>query len=298
MRCYRSVTFALLAILALGAQRSGGADKTARKRESRLSCSVALVWKGPEIESFLKTPGLSFIQAYARFDQNLPDDVIFGIDQEFLDGVSQPLYLQGGDWMALVGLQRTGAIWVATGTDATMAGKPSKERTWKILDLGQKLKADTWYRLRIEADFASRQYRKFTIEGAGLTRSFDLAGLKLDYPNHMPFSGRAMTFYSFAMRGRGLMKPGAEPNGPPIVYFDDVTAGPVSSDGSDTELFQSSFEEQAPIGKQPVTVPVIQLGKYEQGRWYLERDEALFNARAVPFAHTGQHVGVADARID
>lgn len=200
--------------------------------------------------------------------------------------------------MALIGVQRTGAVWVATGTDGTMAGKPSTERAWKIISLGRKLKPECWYRLRVEADFGTRHYRRFTVEGNGLSESIDMKGMNLDYPNYMPFSDRAMTFYCFAMRGMGLMKPDAKPDGKPVVYFDDVTGGPVSGDGTDTVAFRSGFEEQQPIGEQPVTFPVIDLGKYKQGRWYLERKETIFSTRMAPFAHSGKYVGVADASID
>ncbi len=269
-----------------------------QKRDARLSCAVAVVNEGPAIKSFLEKPDTSFVQAYVRFERDLPDDVIFGIDQEFLDGVVKPVHLKGGDWMALIGVQRTGAVWVATGTDETMAGKPSKDRAWKILDLGQRLKPDTWYLFRTEADFGVRHYRKFTVEGSGLSRSIDLKESKLDYPNYMPFSDRAMTYYVFAMRGRSLMKPGAKPDGKPTVYFDDVSGGPISKDGTDTVAFNSSFEEQQPIGEQPVTLPVIDLSKYKQGRWYLERNEAIFSTKKVTFARSKEYVGVADASIN
>jgi hypothetical protein len=43
---------------------------------------------------------------------------------------------------------------------------------------------------------------------------------------------------------------------------------------------------------------VIDLKKYKQGRWYLERKEAIFSTKKAPFAHSGGYVGVADASID
>ncbi len=268
------------------------------KRDSRLSCAVALLSEGQAIEAFLKQPGRSFVQAYVYFEPDLPDDVIFGIDQEFVEGVANPLYIKGGDWMALVGLQRTGTVWVATGTEATRAGTPSKDRTWKLLDLGQPLKPGSWYRFRTEADFATREYCSFTVEGPGLSRKFDLKGLELDYPNYIPFSDRAMTFYVFSMRGRSLMAPDAAPDARPIVYFDDVSGGPVSEAGVEKVVFSSSFEEAGEMGEQPVTLPVIQLANYKQGQWYMERAEALVGKRQAPFARSGQHVGYADASLD
>lgn len=267
-------------------------------RDSRLSCAVALVYEGEPISRFFAQPGGSFVQAYVRFDSELPDDVIFGIDQEFLDGVARPFHLKGGDWMAFIGVQRSGAVWVARGTDATMNGNPSKERTWKIFDLGQPLKPNTWYRLRTEADFGTRRFRKFTVEGPDLVKSLDLSDLTLDYPNYMPFSDRAMSFYVCAMRGRSLINPNSSFRGKPVVYFDDVSGGPIAQDGRNTVAFENGFEDSYEIGKQPVTLPVIDLKRYVQGRWYLERDEALFNRKKMPFARSGQAVGAADASIE
>lgn len=292
----RTATFIAMIILLVGC--SGAASVEPQPRDSRLSCAVALMYEGEPIFQFLTQPGLSFVQAYVRFDSDLPDDVIFGIDQEFLDGVANPFHLEGGDWMSFIGVQRNGAVWVARGTDATMKGEPSKERTWQIFDLGQSLIPNTWYRLRIEADFATRHFRRFTVEGPGLARNLDLSELKLDYPNYMPFSDRAMSFYVCAMRGRSLINPDSPFHGKPVVYFDDVSGGPIAADGRDTVAFENGFEDSYEIGKQPVTSPPIDLTRYVQGRWYWERDEALFNRKQTPFARSGQAVGVADASID
>ncbi len=60
----------------------------------------------------------------------------------------------------------------------------------------------------------------------------------------------------------------------------------------------SEGPEIEPWLKQPVPSPVIDLGKYQQGRWYLEREEAIFSTKKAPFAHSEEYVGVADASID
>lgn len=267
-------------------------------REARLSSAVALVYQGEPMGSFIQNPGPSFVQAYVRFDSSLPNDVIFGIDQEFIEGLRQPVYFEGGDWMALVGMQRTGVIWVAAGTADTMKGIPSKDRAWQIVPLGQPLQPNTWYRLRIEANFATRQFQSFSIQGPDIQKTINLSAYKLDYPNYMPFSDRSMGFFVFAMRSRGLMNSQASPSGPPVVYFDDVTGGPILPTGLEVVAFQSSFEQPEAIGKQPLTFPVIKLQNYVQGQWYLERDEALFKTHKVSFALSGDYVGVADASLD
>ena len=263
-------------------------------RESRLSAAVTIVNKGEAIQSFLRTPGIAYVQAYVRFGLDLADDVIMAVDQEFLEGVDDPIWVSGGDWMAFVGVQRSGTVWVAAGTEKTLAGSPSSDRDWKILNLGSRLQPDTWYRFRLEADFGKRHFRSFLVEGPGISKSFDLSQYPLDYPNYAPFSGRAMTYYVVGMRGRGLMKD----RGTPLVYFDDVEAAVKAPDGRWVKTFVDSFEGQNAVGAQPLTYPVVDLAGYQPQMWYLERDEALVRIEQVPFARTGSKVAVADANID
>lgn len=196
--------------------------------------------------------------------------------------------------MSLIGIQRSGAVWVATGTDSTMAGTPSKDRSWKVLSTGQPLKPEAWYRLRIEADFSTREFRSFSVDGPGLNKIFDLRGVKLDYPNAMPFSDRAMTYYGFAMRGRAMI---TKAGGRPVVYFDDLSGG-TRRDEKDIEAFHDGFETSTKIENQPVTLPTIDLSRYVESSWYLERPEALFKVVGAPFAHGGHFVGVADVDLD
>lgn len=263
-------------------------------RQSRLSAAVALISTGSAIDEFLVNPGVSYVQAYVRFDPDFPDDVIIALDQEFIEGVNAPLFFQGGDWMSFVGVQRNGAVWVAVGTDDTMAGVPSKERTWKILDLNTRLEPNTWYKLRVEANFGTRHYISFSISGKSLERSFDLTEHKLDFPNVMPFDNRSMSYYVVAMRSRDMMKT----KGKPIVYFDDVEGGVAVANRQWQTVFADGFETQQSIGAQPVTLPVIRLEGYRQKYWYLERDEALISVEQRPFARSGNSVGVASAALD
>jgi hypothetical protein len=67
----------------------------------------------------------------------------------------------------LVGLQRNGTIWVAEGTDDTMSGKPSKERKWKILSLGQSL--------NLRCGIACDATLTLVVAPINVSRSLDLA---------------------------------------------------------------------------------------------------------------------------
>src|SRR5215469_4621669 len=110
----------------------------AQVRQSRLSAAVTFLYRGTAIQQFLQQPGVGYMQAYVMFGDGMPDDVIMAIDQEFIDGVSNPLYVSGGDWMSYVGVQRSGALWVSAGSDGTMAGSSSTPN-WQIFDLQYRL---------------------------------------------------------------------------------------------------------------------------------------------------------------
>jgi hypothetical protein len=267
----------------------------AHSLESRLSAAVSFPEATQAHENFLQSPELGYIEGYIRFDPSLGEDVIIVIDQEFIEGTTNPLWVSGGDWMALAGVQRNGAVWIAGGFDEAFEGKSSQEkgRNWKIEKLPKPLLPDTWYRLEVVADFSTRHFVSFTIEGPDISKSFDLKDVQLDYPNYMPFDTASMAYFVGAMRGRDMMKdPGTS-----VVYFDDVNAGILNKDGTKTPLFSDSFENLYLVEKQPISNP-LRLSAYQRNRWYLENENALFSIMPSEFARTGKNVGVADVRLE
>lgn len=261
---------------------------------ARLSGAVAFVKEAPQTATFLASPGVGYVEAYMRFGPDLADDVIIFVDQELLEGLAKHRWVKGGDWMALVGVQRAGGVWVGGGTDNTLKGEVSKERKWVIHDLKQRLEPNTWYRMRVVADFAKRHFVSFSIQGGKLDRTIDISEVPLDYPNYMPFDRASMIYIVGAMRSRAMMKR----EGTPLVYFDDVEGGIIQADGSSTRMFFDDFESQETVGKQPITPTIIALSKYNLGAWYLERDESIFRIEPAAFARSGKHVGVADVQLN
>ncbi|WP_457633939.1 hypothetical protein [Oceanithermus desulfurans] len=241
---------------------------------------------------FLADPGTGYVEAYVRFGADLPADVIVFVDQELLEGVTNYRWTKGGDWMAFVGFQRDGTVWVGGGSDAALAGTPSHERNWKLFELGQALLSDTWYRVRVTADFASRRFLGFEIEGGGLARRLDLSGIPLDYPNYIPFDRGSMIYLVGAVRARKW----ATQSGRPLVFFDDVVGAVRDGDRYRT-VFANDFEKQTTVGPQPVTLPVVKLDNYAMGWWYQENEASLFRIERRPFARSGAAVGVADATL-
>ncbi len=275
----------------------------AQARNSRLSGVVAFQKQETAIQEWLSTPTEAFVEAQVRFSPTLADSVIFGVDQEYLDGMHAPHHLAGGDWMGLVGLQRSGKVWVAAGTEATEQGSPSKERNWVVLDIGHSLQPDTWYRINTVADFATRHYVSLTISGPNLHKEFDLSAYRLDYPNMMPFDGRSMTDYVWAMNGTAI---GGTPEADAKVYFDDLRAGVIeSASGKQTE--RDTFTDDFEAAKLPLEQPIhwldmfwtkqIALKPYNDKVWYLERDEALAKPVQAPFARSGKIVMLVDAAL-
>lgn len=263
-------------------------------RESRLSGAVAFSYKSAEAQSFLAKPGLGYVQGYFRFGPEMADDVIMFVDQEMLEGVGQPLNFKGADWMAFAGIQRSGIVWIGGGESRGRSGTPSGSRDWKIFDIKQSLKPDTWYRMRVMADFKALKFVSFEIEGPGLFEKIDISDVLLDYPNYMPFDGPSMIYIVGAMRGKSMMKE----KGIPVAYFDDVEGGIISPSGARQSIFQDGFENTAEVGAQPVTLPVIKLENYDKATWYKEQEQAIFKTEEVPFARSGKKVGIADASLD
>jgi hypothetical protein len=263
----------------------------AQVRQSRESAAVAFLYNGIAIQQFLERPGVAYMQAHVIFGEGMPDDVIMAIDQEFLEGVSNPLYVFGGDWMSYVGIQRSGALWVSAGTVNTMAGLPSTPN-WQIFDLEYRLQPNTWYLLRVVSDFGTRYFKSFTISGAGFFKTVDLSAFYLAYPNYLPFDGRSVICIVGAGRGNSMT------GGTPVAYFDDVESGISSSDNIFRPLFRDGFDNQTAIGPQPVLTVPIQLSAYQQGKWYMEQPGALLSIEASPIALSPPSVAVLDATLN
>lgn len=269
---------------------------------SRLSAAVAFQTEGALNRFWLDNPSYGYVEAYFRIPADLADDVIFGVDQEWLDGTDDPYFgIPGGDWMGIVGLQRSGKVWVAAGTDETMDGEPSEERNWQVLPLGAEILPDEWYSILVLVDFSQRRYASVSVVGPNIDSTIDLSAYALDYPNYAAFDGRAMTHYVFSMRGEHLA---ADPDQSAKVFFDDLSAGYIYGTTWYPAL-EDSFEES------PIAIPQLpfhfifgepaSLSDVSDATWYLEREEALVmtvHDRNKGFARSGTKFIVCDADLN
>lgn len=270
------------------------ANISSAERQTRLSGGVVFPKNTPEHINFIENPGVGYVEAYFRFGSDMPDDAIIFVDQELLEGIKNPRWVKGGDWMSFVGIQRSGAVWVGGGQTGDLKYKPSKDRNWVIKDLKQRLEHDVWYKMRIVTNFAQLEFLSVTIVGGQINQTFDLSGIPLDYPNYMPFDRASMIYIPGIMRGRSMM----QREGKPVVYFDDLEGGILLPDGKQITLIFEDFEDQTDVHVQPVTWPIISLDNYQTERWYYERDESIFRIEQSPFARSGNRVAVADANLN
>jgi len=262
---------------------------TAPIKAARLSMAVSLVCNA-NFASWIDTPGTGYVEGYVRFRADTPGDVNAAIDQEFMDGTTNPLFYSGGDWMSYVQFAQSGYVQVAIGTAGTMAGTPSTSRTYQPFVLSAAFTAGQWYRIRVTSNFATRSFVSFQVQGPGINDNIDLSAYTLDYPNYMNFDNRAMTYFVGALRGAAYI---TGPGGTPSVDWDDVIAVMGS-----TTYFSSSFETPAVIGPQPLAGPPIPVANYVYGKWYQERDESLVSMQSVAYARTGSYVLTANTDLN
>ena len=259
--------------------------------KGRLSGTVLFIHSSPSVQNWLEEPKKSFVQAYFMFPADFASDIIFGIDQEFIEGVDDPIRFPGADWMALVGLTRTGMLNIPVGTDESLNGTPSDASVWEIIDLDIKLQPNTWYLMRETADFQSRRFESFTLTGPNVNITIDLSQYYVDYPNYIPIDNRSLTYYVYAIRMSPYVQPGST-----SIYFDDVTAGIETNEGYEIILFEG-FELQKDIPDLPITLPVTPLSDIQELYWYKENEDAMVQITGNT-VRSGEYSCLCNATLD
>jgi len=257
----------------------------------RLSGTVLFVHSSPSVQHWLQEPKKSFVQAYFMFPTDFASDIIFGIDQEFIEGVDNPIHFRGADWMALVGLTRSGMLNIPVGTEESLNGTPSDASVWEIIDLDIELQPNTWYLMRETADFLSRRFESFTLTGPNVNITIDLSEFYVDYPNYISIDNRSLTYYVYAIRMSPYVQPGSTG-----IYFDDVTAGIETSDGYEV-IFSEGFELQSEIPDLPITLPVTPLDDIKELYWYKENEDAIVQI-VSDTVRSGEYSCLCNATLD
>jgi hypothetical protein len=259
--------------------------------EGRLSGTVMFIHSSPVVQDWLQQPKKSYIQTYFLFPSDLASDIIFGIDQEMIEGINDPIHFPGADWMALIGLTRDGVLSIPVGTSDALNGTPSDASVWEFIDLGVSLQPNTWYFMKGEANFETRKFESFTLLGPEVNISVDLSEYYVDYPNYIPIDNRSMTYYVYAIRMAGDVQLGST-----TIYFDDVEAG-IETDSGYTVIMQDGFETQYTIPDIPITLPVTPISQIEEYFWYKENENALLSVVDTQ-THSGSYSCLCNVTLE
>lgn len=234
------------------------------------SASVAFVHSSDKLDDFFKTPTKAYVSGYFYFNDDLADDVIFGLDLEWLEGLDAPINFKGADWMALAGFNRKGILWFPVGSPENLQGTPTNTDKWEIKDIGTQLKPNIWYKITIVADFAKREFVSVHIEGDTLDKTIDISGFTLEYPNYAPFDKASLTYYTHVLRAKNF-SPNNE--GSAKVYFDDLEVG-VIKNNIKTVITTDGFENQNRITEIPIHFPPFLMESIAENFHYYENKKA------------------------
>ncbi len=239
---------------------------------------------GVEVATWIAAPGLSYMEAYVRFAPDLPEDQIFGIDQEYVEGIVDPLRYSGADWMGILAVDRNGMLHVTVGTDEEIAGSPATQSLSEAFDLGVTLQPDVWYRLSSVVDFGKLEFVSFTLTGPGVDVTIDLGGRNVSYTEHLPTDVPGIT--SFLWTARTPSGSTSLSEGLALVFFDDFRRG-IEVDGQVVWIQADSFESADPALVQPDRDSTLLLSTYDPNRWYYERLGAISWSSTTGPARTG-----------
>ncbi len=254
--------------------------------------SVAFVYSGQKLQDFFMQPNEAYVSGYFYFEEDLADDIIFGLDIEWLEGVDNPLHFKGADWMSFAGITRKGILWFPIGSPEIFQGIPNPDQNWEIRDLGFNLSSNNWYKMTIKCDFDKREFLSVKIEGNGINITEDISGFLLEYPNFAPFDKPSLTFYTFAIRSKEFAP---NNNGGTKVYFDDIEGG-IRVGNSFETVFSNGFENQNEILAIPVTLPTIALDNVNENFWYFENDIAKIKINST-YSNNGTKSIECDATL-
>lgn len=264
----KNFIFLFLSFLAFSCAKENASDISLLNEIN--SASVAFVKDSELMQNFYQNPTRAYISGYFYFNHDLAEDIVFGLDLEWFEGVNNPVNFEGADWMALAGFTRQGILLFPTGSPENLQGIPTNTEKWETRDIGTPLTPGTWYKMTIKADFAIREFISVRLEGGGIDITEDLSGIPLEYPNYIPFDKPSLTMYTFALRSKEF-----SPHNLPSskVYFDELEAG-ILADTSYVIVFKNGFDTQAQLQDIPFTLPVSSLDVVLKDFWYFENGQA------------------------
>ena len=285
MRSYYLLLCCLLFSCSSEEESTMSENPPAQLLDAIVSASVAFSYSGEEVQAFLAEPNQAYVSGYFVFEDNLAEDIVFGLDIEMLEGLENPIRFEGADWMALAGFTRTGQLWFPIGLPENREGVPTTTDNWIVQDLGLTLQPNTWYKMTITCDFNALEFVSVRLEGGEIDRTVDISGNPLEYPNYAPFDQANLTAYTFALRGQEFA-----PNNTPgfNVYFDDVEMGIQTAADTFTLVFSDGFELQSSVPEIPILGLPVPLATIPEHSWFLENEAAKLSI-SDRFARSGSY---------
>jgi len=268
------ILFLIGSILFFACSDTNDANTNIEFLDERLSAAVTYAYSEDKVVSFLEQPSKAYVSAYFNFPADLPIDVIFGLDIEWFEGVNNSIHVPGGDWMAFAGFTQTGHLWVPVGSPENLTGTPTFAENFEVFDPLAVLEPETWYKMTITCDYATRMFVSVALKGENVDVIFDLSEKQLEYPNYVNFDKSTLTIYCFASRSTVLS--GDDKTGNTKVYFDDMEAG-IWNGASYDVILSNGFEIPNEISTAPYdfSLDVNPLHLVEENIWYSENPEAL-----------------------
>lgn len=257
------------------------------------SSSIAFAYSDDLLIDFFQSPKKAYISGYFYFPPDLAEDIIFGFDIEWSEGLDNPIHFPGADWMSLAGFTRNGILHFPIGSAQNLNGIPTNTDLWEERDIGFNLEPNTWYKMTITSDFGLREFISVKLEGGGINVEENIEGIQLEYPNYIPLDKPSLTFYALALRSKELA-----PNnlGGTKVYFDDIEGG-ILVDSDYEIIFSNGFENQNEIQNIPITLPISPLENISENYWYFENDEAKIEINSI-FKRNGNNSLECNASLE
>ena len=257
------------------------------------SSSIAFAYKGDLLQNFFQNPQKAYISGYFYFPPDLADDIIFGFDIEWSEGVDNPIHFPGADWMSLAGFTRNGVLHFPIGSPQNLTGTPTNTDLWEERNIGTALEPNTWYKMTITSDFGLREFVSVKLEGGEIDVEENIEGIQLEYPNYIPLDKPSLTFYALSLRTKEFA-----PNnlGGTKVYFDDIEAG-IFVDSDYEIIFSNGFENQNEILNIPITLPISPLDVISENFWYFENDNAKLKINSI-FKRNGNYSLECNANLE
>ena len=80
------------------------------------SAAVAFSYSAEPLSAFFQNPDRAYVSGYFYFEEEMAEDIIFGLDLEWTEGTENPVHFPGTGWMSLAGVSCSGIQYFPVGS--------------------------------------------------------------------------------------------------------------------------------------------------------------------------------------